>query len=148
MTDTIDQPATPTIGDHVRSFLEAPNYASIATLDPDGAPRQAVVWYLFDGRELIVNSLVGRRWPTNLQRDPRVSIAVVDRTDGLRWAGITGSAEPMVDQARAQADIAAMARRYNPDDPAKADALIRDRFAAQERISFRVSIETLHDHLA
>jgi len=148
MTDTIDQPATPPIADHVRSFLEAPNYASIATLDPDGAPRQAVVWYLFDGRDLIVNSLVGRRWPTNLQRDPRVSIAVVDRTDGLRWVGITGATEPMIDQARAQADIAAMARRYNPDDLAKAEALIRDRFAAQERISFRVSIETLHDHLA
>jgi len=148
MTDTLDRPVTPPIGDHVRSFLEGPNYASLATLDPDGAPRQAVVWYLFDGRDLIVNSLVGRRWPANLQRDPRIAISVMDRADGMRWVGITGTSEAIVDQAQAQADIAAMARRYDPEDPAGVDALIRDRFSNQERISFRVRIATLHDHLA
>jgi PPOX class probable F420-dependent enzyme len=147
MIDTIASSATRPIDGRVRSFLEAPNYASIATLDPDGAPRQAVVWYLFDGRDLIVNSLVGRRWPANLQRDPRIAVSVIDQADGLRWVGITGTTEPIVDQAQAQADIAAMARRYGTADPEDAERLIRDRFSPQERISFRVRIESLHDHL-
>jgi PPOX class probable F420-dependent enzyme len=147
MTDTLTRP-TPSMSDRVRSFLEAPNFASIATLDPDGAPRQAVVWYLFDEGDLVVNSRVGRRWPANLQREPRIAISVVDPEDGMRWVGITGTVETVLDQPRAQADIAAMARRYERHDPAKAEAIIADRFEREERISFRVRIETVHDHLA
>jgi hypothetical protein len=40
-----------------------------------------------------------------------------------------------------------MARRYHADDPAEAEALVRDRFQRQTRISFRVAIERVHDHL-
>jgi hypothetical protein len=40
-----------------------------------------------------------------------------------------------------------MARRYHADDPAEAERLIADRFERQERISFRVRIDAVHDHL-
>ncbi len=65
-------------------------------------------------------------------------MAVADAGDGYRWVGLTGVAEPVTDQPTAQADIAAMARRYHADEPDKAERLIRDRFERQERISFRV----------
>lgn len=133
--------------DHVRAFLREPNFVAIATVDPDGAPRQAVIWFTLDGDDIIVNSKVGRRWPANLLRDPRVSLAVIDRADGLRWVGITGTAEPVTDQPTAQADIAEMARRYHADDPVEAERLISERFERMERISFRVRIDGLHDHL-
>jgi PPOX class probable F420-dependent enzyme len=136
-----------TIPERVATFLAEPHFATLATLDPDGRPRQAVIWYLFEGDALRVNSLVGRRWPTNLVRDPRVSIAVADRHDGLRWVGVSSIAEPITDQPTAQADIAAMARRYHADDPAEAEAIIRDRFERQERISFRLPIQAIHEHL-
>ncbi len=87
-------------------------YATIATIDPDGAPRQAVVWYTVDGDEIVINSAVGRRWPANLLRDPRISLAVIDAADGYRWVGLIGTVRAVTDQATAQADIAAMARRY------------------------------------
>jgi PPOX class probable F420-dependent enzyme len=119
---------------------------SIATLDPDGAPRQAVVWYRLDGDEIVLNSAVGRRWPANLLRDGRISLAVFG-DDGYRWVGLTGTAAPVTDQATAQADIAEMARRYHADDPAKAEHLIATRFTRQERISFRVRIDGVHEHL-
>jgi PPOX class probable F420-dependent enzyme len=128
----------------IREFLAAPHYASLATTEADGAPRQAVIWYLLDGDELIVNSRVGRRWPTNLLRDERVYVAVFDQTDPMRWVGLLGVAEPVRDQPRAQADIAAMARRY--EDPEEAAASIRS-FEQQERISFRIRISAIHEHL-
>lgn len=133
--------------ERTRKFLTAPNFATIATLDPDGTPRQAVVWYTLDGDDLIINSAVGRRWPANLVRDPRIAISVTDGLDGYRWIGLNGSVTVVRDQATAQADIAAMARRYHADDPGEAEALITDRFQAQERISFRLAISALHDHL-
>jgi PPOX class probable F420-dependent enzyme len=128
----------------IREFVAAPHYASLATTDADGAPRQAVIWYLLDGDELVVNSRVGRRWPTNLLRDPRVYLAVFDEADPLRWVGLGGTVEPLRDQAQAQADIAAMARRY--EDPETAANSIR-AFEQQERISFRIRIDAIHDHL-
>ena len=64
--------------DHIRDFLADPRYATISTVDPDGSPRPAVVWYAVDGDEIVINSALGRRWPTNLIRDPRLSHAVID----------------------------------------------------------------------
>lgn len=122
----------------IRSFLDAPRFATIATIDPDGAPRQAVIWYTLDGDELVLNSAVGRRWPSNLIRDRRAAFSVVDQTDGYHWVGITGMVTVVEDQATAQADIAGMARRYHADDPDKADRLIHSRFERQARISFRL----------
>lgn len=128
-------------------FLDAPNYATIATLDPDGAARQAVVWYTLEGRELVLNSAIGRRWPANLLRDPRVSVAVMDRHDGLRWVGVNGVVRVVRDQSTAQADIAGMARRYHADDPEEGERLIRERFEQQERVSFRLTLADVYEHL-
>ncbi len=139
--------ATTPLTDRLRAFLADKHFLTIATVDPDGAPRQAVIWYLIDGDELVVNSAVGRRWPANLQRDARVSVAIADRTDGYRWIGLTGTAIAVPDQPQAQADIAAMARHYHDDDPAEAESMISTRFERQERISFRIRLESIYDHL-
>ena len=127
----------------IRAFLGAPNYATIATIDPDGAPRQAVVWFALEGDVIVLNSRVGRRWPDNLLRDPRVSIAVIDSTDGNYWVGVKGTAVAVEDQATAQADIARLARRYEPAD---LERTLRE-FEGQRRISFRVAIGKVHVHL-
>jgi PPOX class probable F420-dependent enzyme len=140
-------PTSTTLSERVRAFLDANRFATIATTDPDGSPRQAVIWYRLDGDEIVLNSLVGRRWPSNLVRDPRISVAVGDQADGYRWVGLTGRVTVVEDQPTAQADIAEMARRYHADDPAEAEQLIRDRFERQPRVSFRVSIDAVHAHL-
>ena len=138
--------STTPLSARVRAFLETPRYAAIATTDPDGAPRQAVIWFRLDGHTIVINSLEGRRWPSNLRRDPRISVAVTDATTE-NWVGITGTVEVVDDQARAQADIAAMARRYHAADPAHAEELIKLRFEPQQRVSFRISPTAIHDHL-
>jgi PPOX class probable F420-dependent enzyme len=133
----------------VRDFLAEPDrFATLATLDPDGAPRQAVVWYRLDpdGR-ITVNSADGRRWPANLRRDPRCSLTVPDGADGYAFVALAGRVvETIDDQAVAQADIAAFARRYHADDPAKAERIIA-RFRTQHRVTFRIEIVAAHDHL-
>lgn len=144
MTETA---ANTALAPRIRDFLAATRFASIATVDPDGGPRQAVVWYRLDGDEIVLNSAIGRRWPANLLRDERISLTILDEDDGYRWVGLTGLVTAIREQEAAQADIAEMARRYHADDPAKAERLIRDRFERQERISFRVRIDGVHDHL-
>jgi PPOX class probable F420-dependent enzyme len=132
--------------DHVREFLDTERYATVATTDPDGAPRQAAVWYTLEGDQIVINSAVGRRWPSNLLRDPRVYLAVIDAIDGYRWVGVSGTVEAVTDWATAQADIAGMARRYPEEEPGDRERTI-DRFERQERISFRITPTAVHDHL-
>ena len=135
------------IPDDARAFLDDTRFATISTVDLDGAPHQAVIWYTIDGDEIVLNSAVGRRWPSNLVRDPRIGFSVVDSADGYRWLGATGLVSVVEDQATAQADIAGMARRYHADEPDEAERLIRDRFERQARISFRMGMLTVVNHL-
>jgi PPOX class probable F420-dependent enzyme len=127
-----------------RAMLERPRaFATLATISADGWPHQAVIWYALRGDTIVVNSLVGRRWPTNLLRDPRFSLVVEDAYD---WVGVRGRAEALADPVEAQADIAEMARRYHADDPEHAEALIHDRFERQERISFVLHAQAVTEH--
>jgi PPOX class probable F420-dependent enzyme len=132
------------IPNKIRAFLDDTRYATISTIDPDGMPRNAVIWYTVDGDEIVINSAIGRRWPTNLLRDPRLALSVIDQADGYRWVGLTGTAHSITDYATTQGDIAAMARRYEPPDEAR---LSIDRFERQDRITFRFRPTTIHDHL-
>ena len=142
-------PAPLALPDHIRAFIGAPGrFATLATLDPDGAPRQVVVWYRLEADgTLMVNSANGRRWPANLRRDARVAIAIADPGDGYHWVGLDAEvAEIVDDQAIAQADIADLAHRYYPDDPAEVAAGIA-RFQTQRRVTFRLRSTSFHDHL-
>lgn len=134
-----DHGSQPSLPSDVRRFLaEAGRFAVIATINADGTPHQAVAWYLLDGDSLVLNSMVGRRWPANLMREANrarengVSVMVAD---GYRWVSLRGAVEVISDRARAQADIAAMARRYHADDPAAAEREIRT-FETQKRVTF------------
>ena len=131
----------------IRAFLAEPRFATISTIDPDGMPRHAVIWYMLEGDELVINSAIGRRWPSNLVRDPRLAFSVMDVPDGYRWVGLTGRVEAVTDRETTQADIAAMARRYHWDEPAEAERIITERFERQDRISFRFRATSIHDHL-
>jgi PPOX class probable F420-dependent enzyme len=137
-----------TLDAEIQAFLREPFVATLSTVDPDGGPRVAVVWFRLepDGT-IMVNSLDGRRWPANLRREPRAALSVIDPADGLRWVGLTGDVEAVTDdQAVAQADIADLARRYHADDPDEAEQLIATRFTKQRRISFRIRPTAVHDH--
>jgi PPOX class probable F420-dependent enzyme len=133
------------LDDRLRAFLEQPLFAALATIDPDGAPRQAVIWYrLEDDGRILINSRAGRRWPGNLQRDGRVSLAVM-APDGYTWLGLTGRVDEIDDVVeRAREDIVALAHRYYPKGPTAASIAT---FRSQPRITFRIAIDGIHDHL-
>lgn len=141
----MDLPEPAPLSDDVRVFLEQPHFATLATAGADGAPQQAIIWYRLDpdGR-VLVNSREGRRWPADLRRDPRLSLAVFYGADPNRWVGITGLVEEIVDDVeRARDDIVALAVRY--DDASESSIAT---FRSQQRVSFLIRIVRIHDHLA
>ena len=126
MPDAITVPAHAFVP-AVRAFLDAPDrFAVAATANPDGAPRQAVLWYLVSDDGLHINSREGRLWPAALRRDPRVALTIADRYD---YVVVYGRAEVVAGGQEALDEIRAMARRYGEDER---------QFDGQQRVSFLV----------
>ncbi|HUQ77564.1 MAG TPA: TIGR03618 family F420-dependent PPOX class oxidoreductase [Patescibacteria group bacterium] len=146
MEPALPSPTVPALlAPRLRSLIERPLFATLATVDPDGAPRQAVIWYrLEDDGRIMINSLAGRRWPANLRRDGRASVAITDDEDGYAWIGLTGRVDEIDDDVdRAREDIVALAHRYHPEGPSASSLAA---FRAQPRITFRIAIDGVHDH--
>lgn len=133
----MESPTSTPIPTPIRDFLDAPRLATLSTVDPDGAPHQAVVWYSLDGDSLLINSRAGRRWPENLRRDPRLAIAVNDTERRYHWVGVKGRAELIRSGPEAVEDIRAMARHYDGDP---------DAYLDQERVTFRVTPESVFEY--
>jgi PPOX class probable F420-dependent enzyme len=137
---------SPVLTRRLRAFLEQPLAASVATVDPDGTPFQAVAWYdLTDDDRILLNSRTPRRWCTNLLNDPRVALSIIDPADPYRWLGVMGVVdEAVTDVDRSREDIVALAHRYHPEGPTEASIAA---FRTQPRVTFLVRITALHDHL-
>lgn len=69
---------------------EEPNVAVVSVLREDGTPHQTVVWVDWDGEHVLLNLNNFRAKLQHLQRDPRVSVLVLDRDNPFRWLGIEG----------------------------------------------------------
>lgn len=118
----------------VQAFLAERRFAVLATNSEDGPPQQTVMWYELADDFVLMNTARGRVKDNHLQRDPRASICI---EDGYRYLTITGTVSLDDDPARAQADIARLARRYHGDE---ADQQIA-HFQTQQRVSIRLKIE-------
>ncbi len=76
----------------VRELLEQPNYAVISTLNENGAIHNTMVWISAEDGAVAVNSAIGRLWPTNLQRDPRITAVVFESGNPYHFVEIRGTA--------------------------------------------------------
>ena len=127
--------------DDVRAFLEEKRFGVLGTTNADGSPQQTVMWYELRGDTIVMNTKRGRKKDRNLACDPRASLCV---EDGYRYVTLNGTIEPIEDRETAQADIAALARRYH--DPRRAEEMARDVFAPQERITLLLHIDRVDLH--
>jgi PPOX class probable F420-dependent enzyme len=97
--------------DQVRQFIEEPNFASLATLMPDGSPQVTPMWVDTDGEYLYINTAEGRQKPRNFQGDKRVALTIVDRANPYRHAMVRGRVVDMTHEG-ADAHIDKLAKKY------------------------------------
>ena len=128
------------------TFADDPTrFATLATINPDGTPHLAVIWYKVqpDG-SILINSKAGRRWPDNLLRDARCSLAI---EAGARWVVVRGQAVALDDRTQGIEDICSLAVWYEGDDPAALETRFAN-FRAQHRISFHLQPRSITVHFA
>ncbi len=113
----------------VQELLEQPNYAVVSTHNRDGSMHSTVVWVSADDGGVAVNSAVGRVWPTNLERDPRITVLVQEAGNAYNFVEIRGTATGTTDGA--DEHINALAKKYIGKDeyPYRQPGEQRIRFA-------------------
>jgi PPOX class probable F420-dependent enzyme len=81
-----------TLNDKARALLEARNFATVATVEPDGQPQLSPVWITHDGDDVLFSTTVGRRKYLNIERNNRVTVCVFDQEDPYTYVEIRGTA--------------------------------------------------------
>jgi PPOX class probable F420-dependent enzyme len=101
-----------------RALIDGPNFAFLATVDPDGAPQVTPVWIDRDGDTIRVNTAAGRVKDWNMRRDPRVAVSIADADDAYEKVDIRGRVVGTVDEPEARAHIDGLNRKYHDTDEA------------------------------
>lgn len=71
---------------------ESKALAHIATTGPDGGPQSSPVWFDWENNQLTVSLYDSSQKMKNLQRDPRLSVSIVDPANAYRYVEIRGVA--------------------------------------------------------
>jgi PPOX class probable F420-dependent enzyme len=122
---------TKILSESQRAFLENPFVGAITDLRPDGSPHTTVVWVDVDDEGVSFNTAYGRAKPRYIERDPRVSLTVVDPENAYRWISISGAAELLDEGADEQIDR--LAKKYLGKDT------YPFRAAGERRVSVRIT---------
>ncbi len=91
-------------------FLREGHYATTTTLRADGSPHSTVTWVDSDGEHVVLNVTDTRVKTRHLERDPRIAVMVVDRSNPYRWLSVSGTAEITADGA--EEHINELSHRY------------------------------------
>lgn len=125
------------IDDTVKQLAQQPNFATLSTLMPDGQPQTQVMWVDADDDHVLINTEVGRQKWRNVERDPRVTVTVIDRENPYHYAEVRGRVVEVVRGDEARAHIDRLSNKYfgRDYDP----AMIKT-----ERVILRIEPTTVH----
>jgi PPOX class probable F420-dependent enzyme len=126
-----------TIDGRAEELLKGKNFANVATLRHDGSVQVAPVWVDVQDGKAVVNSAKGRAWPRNLEREPRVTVAVQNSENPYEYVEIRGR---VVEQTTDGADehIDSLAKKYLGKDE------YPYRQPGEQRVIIRIEPEHVH----
>ncbi|MFB0620897.1 PPOX class F420-dependent oxidoreductase [Streptomyces sp. AGS-58] len=102
------------LSDRVKSLLDGTVFIVVGTLQPDGSPQMSPVWVKRDGDDVLFSTTADRRKYRNLERDPRVTVVVMNPEQPYEYAEIRGVAEMTTEGGRQLIDE--LSRKYTGKD--------------------------------
>ena len=77
--------------DQAKKLLDDANFVVVATSNTDGSPQTSVLWATYEGDELLLSTVQGRKKETNWLKDPRVSVLILDRENPYHYVEVRGT---------------------------------------------------------
>ncbi len=102
--------------------VDPPLLGVVGTIDSAGYPSTIPVWYRYDGEVVNIWTTTKRAWPKHLQRNPKVSFAVMETEPPFAAVLLKGQAELIVNGADHWAQVRRITERYIA--PSDVDAYI------------------------
>jgi PPOX class probable F420-dependent enzyme len=136
MTGTASAPGVLTPA--LREWLDSQPVGVLATLGPDGAPRQSLVYFARDGDRLLISTLADRLKARDVRRTGRASLCVMGHEPPFPSATFSGPAEVITSGiGPATAAIAQrVTRSAEPPEPLTDEAL-----ASVGRVILAIAVE-------
>jgi PPOX class probable F420-dependent enzyme len=100
------------LSEKAKRLLTGKNFAFVATLNKDGSPQLTPTWVDTDGKNVLVNTALGRQKARNVARDPRVTVGVFDMSNPYEYVSISGKVAKRVTGREAEAHIDKLAMKY------------------------------------
>ena len=97
--------------DRFLDLLRKPNPCFLTTLMPDGSPQTTETWVDTDGEHVIINTVQTHLKMRNIERDPRVAVAVCDASNPSSYYAIRGRVVKVTTEGGAE-HIDVLSHRY------------------------------------
>ena len=92
-------------------LLREPSICYIATSMADGSPQLTLTWVDTDGENVVINSVDGFLKIRNIERDPRVAVAIADAKNPSRYIQVRGKVTSVTAEGGAE-HIEKLAQKY------------------------------------
>ena len=109
-------PTTPKLNENSLKILRGKNFAVLGTLNRDGSIQLTPVWVDVDGKNVFVNTAIGRVKERNIARDARVAISVPEWSNPYNYVSVQGTVERKITGQEAEDHIDKMAKKYTGAD--------------------------------
>ncbi len=98
-------------GQHAEQRLRSNIIAWLTTVGPDGRPYTSPIWFLWDGKAVLIFSQPNKQKMRNLRKNARVTLALDDTQEGDDVVIVEGTAE-LVDDPNLSTELPAYAEKY------------------------------------
>ena len=78
------------LSDEIKTLIDGPNFAHLATLMPDGSHQSVPVWVGREREHLWICTSENSLKAKNMRRDPRVALSIIDFHDPYREVQLRG----------------------------------------------------------
>jgi len=97
--------------DTLLDLLRKPSPCFLSTIMSDGSPQVTETWVDTDGEHIIINTVVGYVKVRNVERDPRVAVAIQDPQNPFRYIQVRGEVIAMSTEGGAES-IERLSQKY------------------------------------
>lgn len=94
------------------ALLKGKSFAFLATVNEDGSPQVTPLWADTDGKNVILNTAVGRAKERNVRRDPRVAVSLHDESNPYVRVSLDGKVVKTVTGKKADDHIDFLSAKY------------------------------------